>query len=64
MNFLSQLMVELSLQIRWGSLPCAPMTVTLFGKSIFAYDQVQMGLLGGPQFNLAGVLVKRRHLDS
>ena len=48
MNFLSQLMVELSLQICWESLPFAPMTVTLFGKSIFADDQVQRGLLGGP----------------
>lgn len=36
----------------------------LIWKGIFAYDQVQMGLLGGPQFNLAGVLVKRRNLDS
>lgn len=64
MNFLSQLMVELSLQICWESLPFAPMTVAFFGKSIFSYDQVQMGLLGGPRFNLAGVLVKRRNLDS
>lgn len=57
-------MVELRLQICWESLPFAPMTVTLFGKSIFADDQVQMGLLGGPQSNLAGVLIKRGNLDS
>lgn len=56
MNFLSQLMVELSLQICWESLPFAPMTVTLFGKSIFADDQVQMGLLGGPSPTWQGSL--------